>query len=89
VTGVCLSVCPSRNSDMPDTPLQIKGRKMSVRPPNCVKLCALTPNICYNCSSSMLQLKHTTTVSVQMLALVPEIMELNNKEIYIYIYIYI
>jgi hypothetical protein len=26
--------------------LQIRGRKISARPPSCVKFCALTPKIC-------------------------------------------
>jgi hypothetical protein len=49
---ICLKFDPvflsnrSWNRIKPDKRLQIKGRKNSSRPPNCVKFCTLTPKIC-------------------------------------------
>jgi hypothetical protein len=61
---------PSRNCIRPNTPLEMKGRKISERPLSCVTFCTLTSKICYH-----LPLHRATITAAQMTSPVPEIMD--------------
>jgi hypothetical protein len=67
---------PSQNHIRSDTRLQIKGRKRSARPPNCMKFCTLTPKICWYYHVS---LHRVAVTAVQMAAPVPEIIDTSNS----------